>query len=101
VILARRDWLVKNTALVLIASKFGRTTARIGAFDDLTSVPRSGYLANIVGGVAMFDIRHPKPSLHEISAFVRIGDYTEHAFRTGATVLFGVSAVWERSRKRP
>ena len=96
VILAHRDWLVKNTAVLLVGIERGRATLRVGALDDLTVVPRAGYVANIVGGVAMIDLRHVEPSLHELSAFVRLGSYTQHAFRRGLTAFVGVSAVWER-----
>ena len=98
VILARHDWLMKNTASILVALARGRSTLRLGAFDDLTLVPRAHYVANIVGGIAMIELRHVTRDVHELSAFVRIGDYTEHAFRTGATALFGISMVWERLR---
>lgn len=93
VILARHDWLMKNTASIFLALRRGRTTMRVGVFDELTLVPRAGYTANIVGGVAMIDVRHLTASVHEVSAFVRIGDYTQHAFRDGVTALLGVSAV--------
>jgi len=96
VILARSDWLLKSTSSILLVLERGRATARVGAFDDLTLVPRADYVANIVGGVAMVDFRHATASLHELSAFVRIGGYTQHAFREGVTALFGVSGVWER-----
>jgi hypothetical protein len=95
-ILARHDWLVKNTALLFLELKRTPAKIRIGAFDDVTSVPRAGYVAHIVGAVTMVELRHLTPSMHELSAFVRLGDYTEHAFRRGPTALFGVSAVWER-----
>jgi hypothetical protein len=95
VILAHNDWLVKNTAAILVALEHGRATVHVGIFDDLTIVPRAGYVANIVGGLAMIDFRHVTASLHEMSAFITIGDYTEHAFRGGATALLGVSGVWE------
>ena len=94
-ILGRHDWLVKSSAAILLVLHRARTTARVGAFDDLTVVPRSGYVANIVGGVAMIDFRHVTPSLHEVTGFVRIGAYTDHAFRHGVTALLGVSGVWE------
>jgi hypothetical protein len=98
-IVARSDVLVKNTALLLVEHKRGRAVMRAGAVDDLTAVPRAGYVANSVGGAAMIDFRHVRPSLHELSAFVRVSGYTAHAFRAGATVFFGVSAVWERKRR--
>jgi hypothetical protein len=97
-ILARSDVLVKNTAIAAVEHKRGRAIVRAGAFDDLTSVPAAGYVANQVGGTAMLDLRHVTPALHELSAFVRVGGYTAHAFRTGASLFFGVSAVWERPR---
>jgi hypothetical protein len=95
-ILARHDWLVKNTAVLVVGVKCACAILRAGAFDDLTVVPRAGYAGNAVGGVVMIDLRHVTPSLHELSAFARVGGYTEHAFRRGATAFFGVSAVWER-----
>lgn len=96
VILARHDWVVKNTGSLFLALKRRSATVRIGAFDDITDVPRAGYVANVLGGVAMVELRHLTPALHELSAFVRIGNYTQHAFRHGPTALFGVSGVWER-----
>ncbi|HUJ59667.1 MAG TPA: hypothetical protein VLX92_14280 [Kofleriaceae bacterium] len=98
VILARSDWLVKNTAALLVEVKRAPATLRAGVTDDFTAVPRAGYAANLVGGLATLDVRHPTPSLHEVSAFVRVGDYTAHAFRRGVSVFFGLSAVWERLR---
>jgi hypothetical protein len=98
-ILARADLLAKNTALALVQITRGKAIMRAGIVDDLTAVPAAGYVANVVGGTAMIDFRHLRPALHELSAFVRVGAYTSHAFRTGVNVFFGVSAVWERVRK--
>ncbi len=95
-ILARHDWLVKNTALLFLELKRPPATIRAGVFDDITAVPRAGYVAHIVGTVGMVELRHLTPALHELSAFVRLGDYAQHAFRRGPTALFGVSGVWER-----
>jgi hypothetical protein len=91
VVLARNDWLLKNTALVAfeVHARKGpgvRVDVRLGVTDDLTEVPASGQLVNIVGGWLSVLVRRAG-RLRDIEPFVRVGGYTHHPFRTDTAVV--------------
>ena len=93
-VLARGDVLLKNTAqLLLEVAARDAVRVRLGATDDLSYVPGSGYLANIVGFFGAVLIRRAG-TLREIEPFVRAGGYTEHAFRRGFQLMIGLSMTW-------
>jgi len=98
VVLARSDWLLKSTTHLLVDVRLREGLGlHVGVTDDLTYVPRSGYLGNLIGGWVSLPIRR-RARLREVEPFVRVGGYTHHAFRTtidGGLQLFGgLSVAW-------
>jgi len=91
-VLAASDSLLKNMALLLVELVAWHDVAlRVGVTDDLSYVPQSGYLANILAALVSVDVKHwPLPGA-ELQPFLRAGVYTHHRFRSGPQILGGVS----------
>ena len=91
---AREDWVLGNEANLAIGIPIpGGPQFRIGAYDALRVVPGSGYVGNQVGGILMLVFERPVPGIDELSIFVRVGGYTNHAIRAGeAATMGGASA---------
>lgn len=100
VVLRKSDVLLKNTAFfavdVLASSE---VTVRLGAIDDLTWVPGSGELQNIASAFVSVPIRRDG-LLRDIEPYVRAGAYTAHGWRSGFTVMAGVSLAWAMPMER-
>lgn len=96
-VMARRDWVGRNTAALLLERELSeRLTVRAGATDELTWLPRSGYRANILAGLFSAQLSRWPGAWGETQAFVRIGAYTEHAFRTGQLqTLAGIAVTFD------
>jgi hypothetical protein len=91
-VMARQDWVAKNTAVLLVGRELSdRLKMRAGVTDELTSVSSSGSRQNVLAAIAMAVISRWPGVGDETLAFVRIGSYTDHAFRSGVQVLGGVS----------
>lgn len=74
VVLAREDWMLASSNLVLFEIPLSEGVAlRIGAYDDMRYVFRSGYVANQVGPIVALTIENADPAVPEITAFVRAG----------------------------
>lgn len=94
VVLRRSDVLLKNTAFLLFDFKVGRgVSLRAGAVDDLTFVPGSGEVQNIVSGFFSVPIRR-EGELRDLEPYVRAGGYTAHGWRRGFFVMLGISLAW-------
>lgn len=94
VVMAKSDWIIKDTAFLGAAVRLEpRYTLRVGAADDLTWVPRSGYVGNVVGVFASLPFRR-EGLLRDVEPFVRVGYYTEHGFRTGLQLFTGFTIAW-------
>ena len=94
VILAKSDVLLKNNASLLFRIRASRTVGlQFGVQDDLTYVPGSSYVANIIGIFLSVPVRRDG-TLRDIEPFVRLGAYTHHAFRSGFQVFAGISIAW-------
>lgn len=96
-VLARRDWIVTNDALVLteiaVASDIDFT---VGAYSNLRWVPRSGYVGHQVGPLVALSFEGVTDEVSSVTLFVRGGYYTHHGTREGElTVLGGVSIDYE------
>lgn len=70
-----------------------RLSLRVGATDDLSYVPASGYVANLVGFFSSVLLRR-NGAPHDMEAFLRVAGYTAHAYREGVAVMAGISAAW-------
>lgn len=95
-VMQQDDWIVYNESLLL----FEWTVAagidmRLGLYNQVRSVPRSGYLADRAGAMAMVAIDEAGP-FKEIQPFLRGGLWLAHDFRQYTPVLLtGVLAVWD------
>ncbi len=99
-VLQKSDWVVKNTGFLLAGIKLtDEVDLRVDAVDDLTWVPRSGYFANILSGFVSVPIRRNR-ALRDIEPFLRLGAYTDHGWRTGPTLMAGVSVAWALPTER-
>lgn len=95
-VLARRDAVVGDWGMAMLELNLDGWMLRLGAYDEVRVVPRSGWLSNQVGGVAMLSTDRPVPEVGNLTAFVRAGAYTNHERRAGdPTVLVGVMARYE------
>ena len=95
VVLARSDWLIKNTATLILAVQASRdVSVHLGAIDDLTWVPASNVAINQLTGFFSVFIRRDA-QLRDIEPFVRAGAYTQRGdTRQGFTLMFGISLGW-------
>ncbi len=94
VVLAQSDWIIKDTGFLGVAVKLDpRYTLRVGGADDLTWVPRSGYVGNVVGGFVSVPFRRDG-LLRDVEPFVRVAYYTNHAFRQGVQLFTGFTIAW-------
>lgn len=99
-VMKQSDLLLKNTGFVFLDLKATETfSVQLGVSDDLTYVPGSGALLNIVSGVIKVLLRRDR-DLRDIEAFVRLGAYTQHPFREGFTLLGGLSMGWAFPNER-
>jgi hypothetical protein len=95
-VMARGDWIGKNTAAVLVGRELSKgLVLRAGVTDELTWVASSAYQSNVLAGLLMAVISNWPVQGNETQPFVRLGGYTEHAFRTGFQVLGGASVTFE------
>jgi hypothetical protein len=65
--------MVASSNMALVEISFGNVFLRIGAYDDVRYVPRSGYLANQVGPIIALTIENADPAVPEITPFIRAG----------------------------
>lgn len=94
-VLARSDWLIKNNGSILIETHLSDTVnLHVGINDDLTFVPASGYVGNILSLFVSVPIRRENGSPRDIEPFARFGTYTQHASRTGFMFFGGLSMAW-------
>lgn len=102
-VLARRDLTLVNSAVLLLEIDLGPTThLRVGAYDDLRAVPRSGYLGHQVGPLVMLALDRVAAEVPSVSVFVRGGYYTHHVVRGGElTILGGVDVSYDLGEVRP
>ncbi len=90
VLRASGDWFLWNHSLLALQIAVDeRRALRVGAANELTFVPRSGYFADIVAGLVGFSAERVAPRVRSIELFVRAGAYAAHAFRTGGVNLLG------------
>ena len=87
--MARRDWILKNTALVLVNHDLSeRLKLRGGVTLDQSWVTGSGYRQDVVAALLTGVIsRWPGPT-SETQPFLRLGGYTRHEYRQGELQLF-------------
>ncbi|MCS6913985.1 MAG: hypothetical protein NZ890_12185 [Myxococcota bacterium] len=90
------DWILANMALLLAMVEFkGNYVLRLGALDDLVVVPASGYIGNLVGGLVAIMVRRISTLARNLQLFLRLGGYTDHAFRGGVAVAGGLDIYYE------
>jgi hypothetical protein len=116
------DWLLMNTAALLLGiNAHPNVTVRVGATDDLVFVPSqkenstyscsgnepdpatiqyqpsSGYIGNVAAGVVAVTIKNLRGLARDFSFFMRVGGFTNHAFRecSGATFALGADVTYE------
>jgi hypothetical protein len=95
-VMRRDDWLGRNTAVLLVGRELSKgLVVRAGLTDELTWVASSGYRQNILAGILMAVISRWPGEASETQPFIRIGGYTEHAFRSGVQVLGGIATTFD------
>jgi hypothetical protein len=97
--MARRDWILKNTALVLVDHDLSdRFKLRAGVTDEFSRVSGSGHQQNLLGVLVSGVIsRWPGPR-SETRPFLRVAGYTAHRERQGELqLLAGVGMTFELS----
>jgi hypothetical protein len=101
--MARRDWILRDTALVLVNHDLSdRLKLRFGVTDDLSWVKGSGYHQNLLGALVTGVIsRWPGPR-SETQPFLRLAVYTRHAHRQDELqLLAGVGVTFDVSPRVP
>lgn len=101
-ILAGRDWVLENDALLLAEVSLSESVAlRFGAYDNLRHVPASGYVGHQVGPIVMLAFERPADAVTSLGLFVRGGWYTHHVVRRDeVTTLGGVQVTYDLGRLR-
>lgn len=95
-VLARRDFVVSDWGMAMLEIPIGGWALRLGVYDEVRAVPRSGWLANQLGGIAMLSADRVVPEIGSVAAFVRAGAYTHHQRRAGdPALLLGVMVRYE------
>ncbi len=104
-ILAKNDWVFKNTTVALAEYTRGSNdstnlSVMAGVFNEYTLVPSSDYETDLLALILIGVLRRPGSTVRSLSAFVRPGYYLAHAskaqFRNHeAAVLIGLGAVYE------
>lgn len=98
VVLAKSDVLLKNVTNVLFKVQARETVAfQLGAQNDLTFVPASGYVGNILGLFLSVQSRRHAALLRDLEPFVRLGVHT-HGHRRGFQLFGGISLAWGWAR---
>lgn len=93
-VLAREDWVLVNSAAVLLEVDLGADVAlRFGAYDEVRFVPASGYVGHQVGAIAMLEVENAAPEVPSITPFVRGGYYTSHVQRADEWTILGGVAI--------
>ncbi len=91
VVTARSDWIVKNSAMLLVGYQATpRWLLRAGLYDDLTYVPASGYTANVLSLLLTAVVDRWPTDDAQTQPFLSVGAYTHHAFRTGLMLVGGL-----------
>lgn len=100
-ILAKNDWVFKNTSIVLAEYARGPNLSFMaGLYNEFTLVPASDYKTDLLAAIFIGVLRRPGATIRGLSAFVRPGFYLSHAsekqFRNHeAAVLIGFGAIYE------
>lgn len=96
-VLARDDWVLGDWGMAMLEVPLGDgLVARLGLYDEVRAVPRSGWLSNQAGLVAMLAAERPVPEVGWVLPFLRAGIYTHHERRAGEpTLLAGVMVRYE------
>jgi len=96
-VLARQDWMLTSAAHLFLETRFDPTLAlRLGVFDDLRAVPRSGHVSHVVGPAAMLVLERVDARVPEVSVLVRVGAHADETSREGAwTGLIALFARYE------
>ena len=80
-----KTWMEANNAALLVSIKPHRNHAiRLGVTDSLVYVPGSGYKGNIVAGILSRSVNNLRDLAKSFAFFLRVGAFTDHAFRKGA-----------------
>lgn len=95
--MARSDWVGRNMAVLVAGHPLsGSVKLQAGVTDELTWVASAGSRQNILAGLVAAVFPHWPGPRSETSAFLRVGGYTDHPFRTGELqILGGVSATFD------
>lgn len=96
-VLARRDWMLTSAAHLFLETRLDTAIAlRLGAFDDVRAVPRSGHVSHVVGPAAMLVLERLDVHVPEVSVLVRAGAHLDETAREGAwTGLVALFARYE------
>ncbi len=96
-VLARQDWMLTSAAHLFLETRVDPTLAlRLGAFDDVRAVPRSGHVSHVVGPAAMLVLERLDTHVPELSVLVRAGAHVDETAREGAwTGLIALFARYE------
>ncbi len=83
-IFANTDWVLTNEAILCVEIPLSSNlNLRVGGFDSLRYLPDSRNLNNLAGGMLMLNIPRGGRTTRDVSPFVRVGWYSNHAFRRG------------------
>jgi hypothetical protein len=94
------DWILANTAVALVMIDIKKNyVVRLGVTDDLVAVPASGYIGNIVAGIAAVMVRNVSTLARNLQLFVRMGGYTNHGYREGITLAAGLDVYYELMKR--
>lgn len=100
-VLARQDWVGKNMAFLLLGRRLSeRVTVRAGVTDEVMWSVRTGNGQNILAGIVTADVAGWPRKGDLLSPFLRVGGFTDHAFRDGVALLGGVSVALDATRGR-
>ncbi len=96
VVLARKDWLLANTAIVALEIPVHpNATLMLGGMDDVVYVPASEYLEHKVSGLVSIRLDRLGKGMRDFQPFVTVGVYEQHAeFDNQIWIGIGIAAAY-------
>lgn len=84
VVLGKSDFVLVNTLTLLVGSELTRNLVLfVGGQHEWTFVPKHPYVSHLLSGMLVLEVSRLGRVARNLRAFVQLGSYVRHAFRSG------------------